>query len=69
MAAPRPSLAVKEATAAQMLDLRTPHFRKLVAAGALPQPFQIGDAQRWRVDELQAIVAGVAAKTHEDFEL
>lgn len=62
-----PLLAVKEATAAQMLDMRTNEFRNLVQIGALPQPIDLaGQVLRWRVSDLEAILTG--AVPDEGFE-
>ncbi|TCP58748.1 hypothetical protein EV663_11714 [Rhodovulum bhavnagarense] len=62
-------LAVRDITAAQMLDMPPTQFRRLVADGALPPPTRIAGLERWRVDQLQAILSGEAAKPNEDFEL
>ncbi|MBZ4022881.1 hypothetical protein CKO11_10455 [Rhodobacter sp. TJ_12] len=62
-----PFLAVKEATAARMLDMRTNEFRRLVQLGALPQPIELaGQVLRWRVSDLEAILTG--AVPEEGFE-
>lgn len=68
MTAPRP-LAVREATAAAMLDMPATEFRRLVQSGAMPQPVRIGGNERWLVDQIQAILGGDAAKPSEDFDL
>lgn len=62
-------LAVRDATAAKMLDLSAHEFRRLVEVGALPQPCRIGGHERWRVDMLEAVVRGDAALPAEDFDL
>ena len=62
-------LAVKATTAAAMLDLPPAEFRRLVERGALPPPVRIGTHERWRVEQLNAIIRGDAAKPSEDFEL
>ena len=62
-------LAVKAQTAAAMLDLPPAEFLRLVGAGALPPPVKIGQHERWRVEQLNAIIRGDAAKPSEDFEL
>ena len=62
-------LAVKATTAAAMLDLPPAEFRRLVERGALPPPVRIGAHERWRVEQLNAIIRGDAAKPSEDFEL
>lgn len=63
-------LAVSDTNAAHMLDLPTTKFRELVAAGALPPPVRVADGiERWRVDDLQAILSGKAARPSEDLEL
>jgi predicted DNA-binding transcriptional regulator AlpA len=68
MGTPRP-IAVREAKAAEMLDMPASEFRRLVAAGSLPKPCVIGDHERWRVDQIEAILKGDAALPDEDFEL
>lgn len=61
-------IAVRAATAAKMLDMPVERFRSYVEAGALPGPVKIGRDERWRVDQLQAILRGDAALP-QDFEL
>lgn len=65
---PQP-LAVRDTTAARMLDMPAPEFRRLVSEGALPPPCEIGGHKRWRVDQITAILSGGAAIPDEDFEL
>ncbi|MCZ4351572.1 hypothetical protein O4H61_03500 [Roseovarius aestuarii] len=64
-------LAVSEATAARMLDMAGTKFRELVKLGALPPPVKLaGGIERWRYDDLRAILDGSAARPAEqDFEL
>ena len=62
-------LAVKAQTAAAMLDMPPREFLRLVERGALPPPVRIGEHERWRVEQLNAIIRGDAAKPSEDFEL
>lgn len=62
-------IAVRDVTAARLLDLPTPEFLRLVAAGALPPPTKIGGHDRWLVERLQAILTGDAAKPDQDFTL
>lgn len=62
-------LAVRDTTAAKMLDMTPAEFRALVDAGALPGPESIGGHKRWRVDQLRAILSGDKARPAEDFEL
>lgn len=64
-----PPIAVRDATAAAMLELPLPRFRELVAAGALPQPKRIGPHERWSVEQLQAIVRGDAARPDGGLEI
>jgi len=67
MAAPRPSpIAAKDTTAAKLLDMPLKDFRRLVHQGALPQPVHIGEHERWRVAEIEAILTGHTMD--EDFE-
>ena len=62
-------LAVKAQTAAAMLDMPQAEFMRLVERGALPPPVRIGKHERWRVEQLNAIIRGDAAKPEEGFEL
>ena len=62
-------LAVKAQTAAAMLDMPQAEFMRLVERGALPPPVRIGGHERWRVEQLNAIIRGDAAKPEEGFEL
>lgn len=62
-------LAVKAQTAAAMLDMPQAEFLRLVEHGALPPPVRIGQHERWRVEQLNAIIRGNAAKPEEGFEL
>ena len=68
MTSPRP-IALRETSAARMLDLSVAHFRRLVAGGALPPPVHLGDVCLWRTDDLEAILSGEARKPQEDFEI
>lgn len=62
-------LAVKDTTAARMLDMPASEFRRLVAAGVLPKPCVIGGNERWRVDMIEAVVNGDASwPEDEDIE-
>lgn len=63
-------IAVKENTAADMLDMSKAKFRRLVERGALPPPCEIGDTIRWRVSDLEAILFGTKRKPDgdDDFE-
>ena len=55
-------IAVRDATAARMLDLPLAEFLRLVSAGALPGPKHVGDNELWLVDDLRAILSGDAAR-------
>ena len=66
MGSPAPKLLASERTSADMLDLSVAEFRRLVAIGALPPPVMIGDNERWKVNQLRAIVDGEAARPAED---
>lgn len=62
-----PLLAVKETTAAKLLDMHVSEFRHLVQIGALPQPIDLADQLlRWRVSDLESILNG--ADHEEVFE-
>lgn len=61
-------LAVREVTAAKMLDMPASKFRDLVAMSALPAPVRIGDTERWLVDDIRAILDGSAARPNGDIE-
>ncbi len=54
-----------EKTAAALFCMQRAEFRKLVAAGALPQPIDLCGFIRWRVTELEAVVTGEIME--EDF--
>ncbi|MBM1813443.1 helix-turn-helix transcriptional regulator [Pseudosulfitobacter pseudonitzschiae] len=62
-------IAVRDTTAAKMLDLPATVFRKLVNEGALPPPCNLGGHVRWRVSDIQAILDGQASRPDEEFEL
>lgn len=62
-------ICVRDTSAARMLDLSSREFRDLVAQGALPPPVRVGDHDRWRVKDLEAIVSGIAALGSEDIEI
>ncbi|AHD00454.1 hypothetical protein METH_06675 [Leisingera methylohalidivorans DSM 14336] len=52
------------------MDLSVTKFRNLVRRGALPGPVRLADGvERWRADDLRAILSGTAARPSEDFEL
>ena len=69
MSAPRPTLAASERTAARLLDIQPKKFRELVGMGALPPPIRIADLERWRVDDLVAILEGRAARPADDEDI
>ena len=71
MPAPRSlkPVAVRDTTAAAMLDMSAAEFRRLVERGALPPPARIGGLERWRVDQIEAILRADAARPEENFEL
>jgi predicted DNA-binding transcriptional regulator AlpA len=49
---------VSDKTAAKMLDLPKAEFQRLVGEGVLPRPVKLGDAERWRVEDLQRALDG-----------
>jgi predicted DNA-binding transcriptional regulator AlpA len=59
-------IAVKEQTAAAMLDMSRAEFRRLVGRSALPPPCQIGETVRWRVADLEEILRGNKRKPDDD---
>ncbi|WP_044026792.1 hypothetical protein [Ruegeria sp. TM1040] len=62
--------ALREANAAAYLDMPVAKFRDLVSRGALPKPVIIADdVERWKSEDLLAILNGNAARPSEDFEL
>lgn len=69
MNAPLPPLAVRDTTAAELLELPAAEFRRLVNSGALPPPCSVGGHNRWRVADINAILNGNAALPNEDFDL
>lgn len=62
-------IAVRDTTAAAMLDMPAAEFRRLVQRGALPPPVRIGGNERWRVDQLRDMLTATAARPDEDFDL
>lgn len=65
-----PLIAVRDTTAAKMLDLPATEFRRLVQCGALPPAVRIAGHERWRVRDIEAILSGDAAKPKsEDIEV
>lgn len=59
-------LFVRASTAARMLDMSVPEFRRLVAEGALPPPCRL---DRWDVEQLRAIMRGEAHRPREELDL
>lgn len=49
-----------EKTAAALFCMQRVDFRRLVEAGALPQPINVHGFLRWRVTELEAVATGTA---------
>ncbi|PHQ68570.1 MAG: hypothetical protein COB97_09750 [Paracoccus sp.] len=60
-------IAVRERTAAAMLDMTPAEFRRLVDGGHLPPPKSIGGLPRWETSTLRRIISGEAADDG-DFE-
>lgn len=50
----------QEKTAAKLMDMSTTEFIRLVEAGHLPKPRDIGGIKRWDVAELARIAKGEA---------
>jgi hypothetical protein len=59
-------LFATDTTAARLLDMQTPEFRRLVEAGALPGPCHL---RRWDVAQLQSIMRGAAIKPKQELTL
>lgn len=59
-------IAVREKTAAAMLDMTASEFRALVSCGALPPARPIGGTIRWSVADLEAILIGARRKPEDD---
>ena len=60
-------LFASEGTAARLLDMKRPEFRRLVDTGALPPPNAL---DRWDVEALIAAMTGQAARPEPgDFDL
>jgi len=63
-------LAVKHSNAAKMLDMQPREFSRLVSMGCLPPPVKLADGvERWRVEDLQAILSGKMARPDEGMEV
>lgn len=60
-------IAVREKTAAAMLDMTASEFRRLVEGGHLPPPKSIGGMPRWETSALHRIISGEAIGD-SDFE-
>lgn len=63
---PLDPLFVKDAKAAQLLDMSTKEFRSLVEKGVLPSPVGFG---RWDVEQLKDVMRGKAHKPDRGFDL
>lgn len=61
--------ALRESKAAAELDMHVSEFRALVTSGVLPRPVRIGEHERWRMVDIEAILSGKAAIPDEDIEL
>jgi predicted DNA-binding transcriptional regulator AlpA len=62
-------LFARSSTVARLLDMPTSEFRRLVDAGALPPPVKIGEHERWRVSQIEAILMGGTDRPNQEFEL
>lgn len=61
--------AMRRATAAEYLELSTAEFEREVAAGRLPMPFKLGNAEHWSkeaIDEAVARLSGDRAPSWRD---
>lgn len=63
---PDARLFVRDTRAAQLLDMSTKEFRRLVEQGALPPA---GKFERWDVEQLVDVMRGKAHKPTRGFEL
>ncbi|TDK50831.1 hypothetical protein [Antarcticimicrobium luteum] len=62
-------IAVRDTTAAGLLDMPVSEFRRLVNCGALPPPVTVAQHERWIVGQIEAILSGRADLPTEEFEL
>lgn len=53
-------IALRERTAAAMMDMEPREFRRLVDGGHLPRPKSIGGIERWDAAQLRLIMSGEA---------
>ncbi|MCH2165494.1 MAG: hypothetical protein MK098_12695 [Marinovum sp.] len=61
-------LALRDTSAAKELDMPVSEFLRLVQSGALPPPVYIGNNERWRYQDIAAILTGKAAMPSDDIE-
>jgi predicted DNA-binding transcriptional regulator AlpA len=47
------ALLLRDSEAAAVVGVSRAHFRRLVATGRAPRPLKLGNASRWRVEELR----------------
>lgn len=47
------AIALRDSEAAALVGVSRAHFRRLVATGRAPRPLKMGNASRWRVDDLR----------------
>jgi hypothetical protein len=52
---------MRKAKAAAYVDCAVPTFDKMVAAGAMPAPFDLGNAPAWDLRDLDAAVDAIKA--------
>ncbi|MGC9370299.1 MAG: hypothetical protein ACP5DX_12230 [Paracoccaceae bacterium] len=56
-------LFADDKTAADLFCMKRAEFRRLVEAGHLPGPRNLGGLERWDVEELRRIACGEAMET------
>ena len=57
-----PPRTMRRATAAAYLDLSTAEFEREIAAGRLPLPFRLGNAEHWSAAAIDAAIDRLAGE-------